>query len=89
MWQPYGSYSEANLNVLARRGYSVILWNADTGDSAGGDAESAKAVFDNAAWSYPSPGISLQHETRYDSTHDVLQHALWVGAALLCGPVLD
>ncbi|GAA5876878.1 hypothetical protein JCM1840_002688 [Sporobolomyces johnsonii] len=62
---PYGSYNAQALQVLKERGYTVVNWSFDSGDSVGKSASSSIASYKKLQ--YPSPQIALNHET-YKST---------------------
>lgn len=58
------------------------MWSDDTGDAnSGGNAvEAGKAVYDQAAQRYPSPGISLQHEVYQSTAWELVPYAIQVSA---------
>ncbi|GAA5881625.1 hypothetical protein JCM16303_005515 [Sporobolomyces ruberrimus] len=60
---PYGSYDSESLQVLRDRGYTVVNWSFDSGDSAGKSPSSTISSYKKLAQSYPKPQISLNHET--------------------------
>ncbi|GAA5987484.1 hypothetical protein JCM5350_003097 [Sporobolomyces pararoseus] len=60
---PYGSYSSEALQVLKNRGYTVVNWSFDSGDSAGKSPSSTITSYKKIAQSYPKPQIALNHET--------------------------
>ncbi|BGP19962.1 hypothetical protein JCM10213_006739 [Rhodosporidiobolus nylandii] len=67
---PYGSYNSDNLQVLKERGYTVIDWNFDSGDSVGRAA--SQTVKDYKALKYPTSYIALNHETKEGTAKTVI-----------------
>ncbi|GAA6046787.1 hypothetical protein JCM3770_005643 [Rhodotorula araucariae] len=66
---PYGAFNQAALKVLQQRGYTVVNWNFDSGDSMNKTADQSIAAYKKLA--YPWPYIALNHDTR-KSTVDVV-----------------
>lgn len=74
---PYGSYNEQNLQVLLKRGYKVINWSFDSGDSSGVSAEDTKKAYKTLSEQNPiTPQISLNHETHSSTAFDVTPYAV-------------
>ncbi|GAA6008464.1 hypothetical protein JCM11491_004488 [Sporobolomyces phaffii] len=69
---PYGSYSSEALQVLKNRGYTVVNWSFDSGDSAGKSPSSTVSSYKKIAQSYPKPQISLNHETYKGTAEKVI-----------------
>ncbi|KAL7337208.1 putative chitin deacetylase [Rhodotorula toruloides] len=57
---PYGSYNSAALKVLQQRGYTVVNWYFDSGDSVGKSASQSIAAYKKIKTG--SPVIALNHE---------------------------
>ncbi|GAA6040006.1 hypothetical protein JCM8097_002664, partial [Rhodosporidiobolus ruineniae] len=57
---PYGSVSQANVDVLTARGYVVANWNFDSGDSSG--VSPAETIQDYSLLSPENSYIALNHE---------------------------
>ncbi|KAG8912872.1 Carbohydrate esterase 4 protein [Tulasnella sp. 417] len=73
---PYGAYNEASTEVAAANGQSIVIWDFDSGDSAGASVEQMETTYQNTINEGPSSILTLNHET-YDSTaHEVLPFAL-------------
>ncbi|KAM0786037.1 hypothetical protein ACM66B_006850 [Microbotryomycetes sp. NB124-2] len=68
---PYGSYNAAAVKVLQSRGYGVVTWDLDTGDSLGKSTSYGVQQFDNILNTYPKGHTSLSHET-YSGTADTV-----------------
>lgn len=73
---PYGNYNQAQLDVLASRGYTSIYWSFDSGDSTGSSVKQSEAAYAKLAKSYPKPEIPLNHETYASTVNDVAPYAL-------------
>jgi peptidoglycan/xylan/chitin deacetylase (PgdA/CDA1 family) len=56
---PYGSYTTATVTYLNSRGYTVVGWNLDTGDSVGASVSESIAAMKTAG----TGSIILGHET--------------------------
>ncbi|KAI5474902.1 carbohydrate esterase family 4 protein [Pseudohyphozyma bogoriensis] len=68
---PYGNINDTVTGWLAARGYEVITWNFDSGDSDGATAEESVASYEALYSSFPAPYIPLNHET-YATTGDTV-----------------
>ncbi|OAV95794.1 hypothetical protein PTTG_08287 [Puccinia triticina 1-1 BBBD Race 1] len=75
---PYGDHTEENLTILRQRGYVVVDWSSDSGDSVGASAEESNAMYSQLAEKYPAPQIALNHETYEDTARKVTPHAVTV-----------
>ncbi|GAA5917816.1 hypothetical protein JCM8208_000398 [Rhodotorula glutinis] len=64
---PYGAVNDAQVKVLQQRGYTVVNWNFDSGDTSGKSASDSIAAYRKL--SYPTSYIALNHET-YKTTVD-------------------
>ncbi|GJN93944.1 hypothetical protein Rhopal_007003-T1 [Rhodotorula paludigena] len=67
---PYGSYNDRALKVLQQRGYTVVNWNFDSGDTAGKSASQIISAYNKLA--YPNPYIALNHETKSVTVDQVI-----------------
>lgn len=74
---PYGSYNDRALRVLQQRGYTVVNWNFDSGDTAGKSASQIISAYNKVA--YPNPYIALNHEVRSSCSlaRDIRADRLW------------
>ncbi|KAH9821215.1 family 4 carbohydrate esterase [Melampsora americana] len=75
---PYGDITDENLKVLKTRGYTVVNWNFDSGDSLGVSATESKNRYDQTARLFPRPQISLNHETIQSTAEIVTPYAVTV-----------
>jgi len=73
---PYGSYNQAQLNVLAKRGYQSVVWSFDSGDSTGSTTSQSESAYKTLAKDYPTPQIALNHETYSTTVKTVAPYAL-------------
>ncbi|KAK0229123.1 carbohydrate esterase family 4 protein [Armillaria nabsnona] len=78
MRPPYGSYSDAVLQVAKAHNQSVIIWDFDSGDSVGVSAAQSNAKYDALAASHPNNILTLNHETYESTATTVLPHAIQV-----------
>jgi peptidoglycan/xylan/chitin deacetylase (PgdA/CDA1 family) len=76
MRPPYGEYNDNVLNVASSRGQKVIIWDFDSGDSAGVSASQSKNLYKQIANKHPSTILTLNHETYASTAHDVLPNAI-------------
>ncbi|POW13659.1 hypothetical protein PSTT_03566 [Puccinia striiformis] len=44
---PYGEHNKQSLDILAKRGYTVVDWSFDSGDSVGATPESSMKGYNN------------------------------------------
>ncbi|GAA6059944.1 hypothetical protein JCM10212_003084 [Sporobolomyces blumeae] len=73
---PYGSYNAQALQVLKQRGYTVVNWSFDSGDSVGKSPSSSIAAYKKLAQSYPKPQIALNHETYKGTAEKVVPNVV-------------
>lgn len=73
---PYGNVSEANLRILNKRGYKVINWTFDSGDSLDVPAKQSIKDYDQTARLFPLPQIALNHETIESTAQTVAPYAI-------------
>ncbi|PBK76007.1 carbohydrate esterase family 4 protein [Armillaria solidipes] len=76
MRPPFGSYSDTVLQVAAAHNQSVIIWDFDSGDSAGASAAQSNSQYDAFVASRPNTILTLNHETYESSATTVLPHAI-------------
>ncbi|KAK0223547.1 carbohydrate esterase family 4 protein [Armillaria fumosa] len=76
MRPPFGSYSDTVLQVAAAHNQSVIIWDFDSGDSAGASAAQSNSRYDGFVATRPSTILTLNHETYESSATTVLPHAI-------------
>ncbi|KAL8279655.1 hypothetical protein RQP46_007968 [Phenoliferia psychrophenolica] len=69
---PYGSYNNAALAILKKRGYKVVNWNLVSGDAEGGTASSCIAAYKNVYKKPLKPYIALNHETYQITANNVV-----------------
>ncbi|POW08823.1 hypothetical protein PSHT_09383 [Puccinia striiformis] len=50
---PYGEHNKQSLDILAKRGYTVVDWSFDSGDSVGATPESSMKGYNKLARSFP------------------------------------
>ncbi|KAG0145357.1 hypothetical protein CROQUDRAFT_45937 [Cronartium quercuum f. sp. fusiforme G11] len=73
---PYGNINDQNLEILNKRGYKVITWSFDSGDSSGQSSSQSDQSYDKIAKTFPIPQIALNHETHPTTVQDVSKHAV-------------
>ncbi|KAK0205082.1 carbohydrate esterase family 4 protein [Desarmillaria ectypa] len=78
MRPPFGSYSDAVLQVAAAHNQSVINWDFDSGDSDGKSAAESNSQYDSRVASRPNTILTLNHETYESTSSTVLPHAIEV-----------
>ncbi|KAF8648430.1 hypothetical protein AX16_006293 [Volvariella volvacea WC 439] len=76
MRPPYGSYNNLVREVAGARGQGIVLWNLDSGDSAGISVAAQKQRYTDIANQHPSSIIALNHETYASTVWEVLPHAI-------------
>ncbi|GAA6040004.1 hypothetical protein JCM8097_002663 [Rhodosporidiobolus ruineniae] len=67
---PYGSVSQANMDVLKKRGYVVANWAYDSGDAA--SKAPAQTIKEYNALSVKKSYITLNHETHESTSKQVI-----------------
>ncbi|KXN80799.1 Chitin deacetylase [Leucoagaricus sp. SymC.cos] len=75
MRPPYGSYNDDVLEVAAKIGQDVALWNVDSGDSVGVAPGESQSRYDQAI-QQKLPILALNHETHETTVNDVLPSVL-------------
>ncbi|KAM0747884.1 putative chitin deacetylase [Meredithblackwellia eburnea MCA 4105] len=69
---PYGEYNKQALKILKSRGYTVVTWNVDSGDSDGFSVTQSKNVYSSLYGTYPTSYIALNHETYSSTAYDIV-----------------
>ncbi|KAK0469444.1 carbohydrate esterase family 4 protein [Desarmillaria tabescens] len=78
MRPPFGSYNNDVVEVAAAHNQSVIIWDFDSGDSAGEAATQSNSQYDGFVASRPNTILTLNHETVESTGSTVLPHAIEV-----------
>ncbi|KAI7948864.1 hypothetical protein MJO29_010529 [Puccinia striiformis f. sp. tritici] len=73
---PYGEHNKQSLDILAKRGYTVVDWSFDSGDSVGATPESSMKGYNKLAKKFPAPQIALNHETYQTTATKVIPYAV-------------
>ncbi|KAF7761576.1 CAZyme family CE4 [Agaricus bisporus var. burnettii] len=73
---PYGEYNNLVLDAAGIRGQAAVIWDLDSGDSAGASVASQKSEYDDAVDRHPSTILSLQHEVYETTAHQVVEYAI-------------
>ncbi|KAL7007281.1 hypothetical protein EMMF5_003120 [Cystobasidiomycetes sp. EMM_F5] len=73
---PFGAYDDKSLEVLSERGYTVVTWSLDSGDSVGKDTKYSHQQYAQQAKKFPEPGIGLNHETIQSTADTVVPDAI-------------
>ena len=60
---PYGNYNNLSRQIAAERGYKMVTWDFDSGDSTGSTAAQSNAAYDALVKQHPSTILALNHET--------------------------
>ncbi|QRW01838.1 chitin deacetylase [Ceratobasidium sp. AG-Ba] len=71
MRPPYGEYNTNVQNEAGKYGQSVVIWDFDSGDSAGASASAIKNAYKNLLAKNPNNVLTLNHET-YTTTVSAL-----------------
>ena len=72
----FGNYNDIVRDVLASRGYTIVLWDVDIGDSTGSSVAQSKEVVKQLALQHPSNFLLLAHEVYEGTVYDVVPYAL-------------
>lgn len=75
---PFGYITERNVDLLHKRGYTIISWDVDSGDALHVPVEKIMARYDNWAKTCPKPHITLNHETHDTTVTKTIPHAIKV-----------
>ncbi|KAF8601436.1 carbohydrate esterase family 4 protein [Ceratobasidium sp. AG-I] len=73
---PYGEYDNEVRKVAAKYGQSVVIWDFDSGDSAGKSASQSKKDYKNLIAKKPKNVLTLNHETYATTIDDVIPYAI-------------
>jgi len=76
MRPPYGEYDNEVLDVAGSLGQTVVIWDFDSGDSAGKSAAQSKTEYDNWLKKNPNSILTLNHETYATTVNDVIPYAI-------------
>jgi peptidoglycan/xylan/chitin deacetylase (PgdA/CDA1 family) len=76
MRPPYGEYDNEVLEVADSFGQSVVIWDFDSGDSAGKSASQSKTDYKNLIAKKPNNVLTLNHETYATTVNDVIPDAI-------------
>ncbi|TRM63673.1 carbohydrate esterase family 4 protein [Schizophyllum amplum] len=76
MRPPYGEYNDMVLDASGVRGQGVVIWDFDSGDSAGVSAADSRQRYNDVANTHPSTILALNHETYYSTAFQVLTNAI-------------
>ncbi|KAF8607827.1 carbohydrate esterase family 4 protein [Ceratobasidium sp. AG-I] len=71
MRPPYGEYDDEVRTVAASRGQKVVIWDFDSGDSAG-----KSAAYKSLIAKKPNNILTLNHETYATTVNDVIPDAI-------------
>ncbi|KDN50983.1 hypothetical protein RSAG8_00612, partial [Rhizoctonia solani AG-8 WAC10335] len=72
MRPPYGEYDNEVREVAGSLGQKVVIWDFDSGDSAGKSASQSKNDYKNLVSKNPNNVLTLNHETYADAATTVL-----------------
>ncbi|KAK4053622.1 hypothetical protein OIO90_003861 [Microbotryomycetes sp. JL221] len=73
---PYGSYNAATVKILQSRGYGIVNWDIDTGDSLGQSTSYSIKQYDNILNTYPTGHVALNHETYTGTANTVIPNVV-------------
>ncbi|PLW18791.1 hypothetical protein PCASD_02201 [Puccinia coronata f. sp. avenae] len=73
---PYGEHSQQNLELLAKRGYTVVDWSFDAEDAVGASPEDSIESYKQLAKNFPASQITLNHETYQTTAQKVTPNAV-------------
>ncbi|KAH6887163.1 hypothetical protein BKA70DRAFT_1573776 [Coprinopsis sp. MPI-PUGE-AT-0042] len=76
MRPPYGSLNDLVTRAANSRGQTVVLWDFDSQDSAGASADTSKGLYDQVIGRHPDNILTLNHDTKDTTAHDVLPYAI-------------
>ncbi|KAI8448089.1 family 4 carbohydrate esterase [Phakopsora pachyrhizi] len=75
---PYGELNERAKKVIHDRGYRIITWSVDSGDSVGASPKESIKIYRDSASKFPLPQIALSHETLKPTATQVTPEAIKV-----------
>nr|ADX07300.1 putative chitin deacetylase [Flammulina velutipes] len=73
---PYGNFNDQVLQAAYSRGQNVVIWDFDSGDTVGADAQESKNRYDQVANQRPNTIMALNHEVVASTAYDVLPYAI-------------
>ncbi|KAF9531743.1 carbohydrate esterase family 4 protein [Crepidotus variabilis] len=76
MRPPYGKYNDTVLEASGIRGQEVVMWDFDSGDSAGVSSQDSRNRYLNIANAHPDTLLAVNHETRASAVYEVLPYAI-------------
>ncbi|CAE6530782.1 unnamed protein product [Rhizoctonia solani] len=76
MRPPYGEYDNEVREVAGSLGQKVVIWDFDSGDSAGKSASQSKNDYKNLVSKNPNNVLTLNHETYATTVNDVIPYAI-------------
>ncbi|KAG8724191.1 Carbohydrate esterase 4 protein [Ceratobasidium sp. 428] len=76
MRPPYGEYDDEVREVASSVGQKVVIWDFDSGDSAGKSAAQSKKAYDDWLKKNPNNVLTLNHETYATTVNDVIPYAI-------------
>jgi hypothetical protein len=71
-----GEHSQQNLELLAKRGYTVVDWSFDAEDAVGASPEDSIESYKQLAKNFPASQITLNHETYQTTAQKVTPNAV-------------
>ncbi|KAK4703132.1 hypothetical protein P7C70_g3085, partial [Phenoliferia sp. Uapishka_3] len=69
---PYGTYNNQALKILKERGYTVVTWDFDSGDSTGSTPDQSVEAYSTIYGDYPKPHMALNHETYAGTAQEIV-----------------
>lgn len=81
---PYGSYNSAALAILKQRGYTVVTWNFDSGDSVGATTSQSIKSYSNIHKYFPMSVMAVNHEA-YPGTYKTVVPSVVVPGIIAAG----
>ncbi|KAG9121652.1 Carbohydrate esterase 4 protein [Ceratobasidium sp. 392] len=76
MRPPFGEYNDEVRQVAGSLGQKVVIWDFDSGDSAGKSASQSKTDYKNWLAKNPNSVLTLNHETYATTVNDVIPYAI-------------
>lgn len=71
---PYGNYNNLVRQVAHQRGYKLVTWDFDSGDSTGSTAAQSNKAYDALVKQHPKTILALNHEV-YSEFHAIYHTA--------------
>ncbi|PFH50025.1 carbohydrate esterase family 4 protein [Amanita thiersii Skay4041] len=76
MRPPYGESNDKVLEVAAAHGQTVAIWDFDNQDTLGKSPEDSKRIYDDAIRRHPSTILTINHEVKETTAHQVIPYAI-------------